>query len=65
MITAERISGTLEAGQFKFTGLSGDTKPTEKWGDTKILNASTFFEMDTFKPFFYDEATDDWVTKEV
>lgn len=64
MITAERTGGTLEAGTFAFKGLSTDDKPTEKWEDTKILNSSTFFEMDTLKVSFYDGESDEWIEKE-
>lgn len=65
MISAEKVSGTNEAAVWKFTGKSTDTKPTVKWKGTLILNSSSFFEMDTFKPYFYDETIDDWITKEV
>ena len=65
MITAVRTGGTNEAGTWDFTGLSTDEKPTETFEECKILNASTFFEMDTKKVSFYDESTDDWLPKEV
>ena len=64
MITAERVSGTNEAAKWKFTGLSDDDKPTVEWEGTKILNSSSFFEMDTFKVSFYNGATDAWISKE-
>lgn len=64
MITAERTGGTLEAATWAFKGKSTDTKPTQEWQGTKILNSSSFFEMDTFKPFFYDETIEDWITKQ-
>ncbi len=64
MITAERTGGTLEAGTWAFKGLSKDTKPTQEWEGCKILNSSSFFEMDTFKVNFYDESTDTWIEKE-
>lgn len=64
MITAERIGGTLEAGVWQFTGLHDDEKPTQEWEDSKILNGSNFFEMDTLSVSFYDGATDTWITKE-
>ena len=65
MITAQRTGGTNEAATFKFLGLSTDTKPTEEYEGIKILNSSSFFEMDTQKVKFYDESTTDWVPKEV
>lgn len=65
MITAVRTGGTNEAGTWDFTGLSTDEKPTETFEGSKILNASTFFEMDTLKVSLYDESTDDWLSKGV
>lgn len=44
-----------------FKGLSGDTKPTVKWGSSPILNGSTFLEMDTQEVYFYDGGTDTWL----
>ncbi len=44
-----------------FKGLSTDTKPTENYGSLKILNGSSFFEMDTQEVYFYDGATDSWL----
>lgn len=36
-------------------GLSADEKPTER-----VLNGSSFIEMDTGKVYFYDEANAQW-----
>lgn len=44
-----------------FYGLSTDTKPTQTYGSMKIVNASTFFEMDTQLVFFYDGENDAWL----
>lgn len=44
-----------------FFGLSTDTKPTENYGSLKIVNASTFFEMDTQNVYFYDGDSDTWL----
>lgn len=46
-----------------FYGLSTDSKPTQKFGSLKIVNASTFFEMDTQLVYFYDGATDTWLNQ--
>lgn len=46
-----------------FKGLSTDTKPTVKINDVAIKNGSTFFEMDTQDVYFYDGATDTWLTQ--
>lgn len=48
-----------------FRGLSTDTKPKVKYGDLKILNGSSFLEMDTQLVFFYDGAADDWLPQPV
>lgn len=44
-----------------FKGKSTDTKPTERWYSEKIINGSTFFEMDTQEVYFYDGDTDSWL----
>lgn len=58
MITLVKDDTTNE---LSFKGLSTDTKPTVKYDDLKIINGSTFFEMDTQQVFFYDGDTDDWI----
>lgn len=58
MITLVKDDTTNE---LSFKGLSTDTKPTVKYGDLKIINGSTFFEMDTQQVFFYNGDTDDWL----
>lgn len=58
MITLSKDDTTNE---LSFKGLSTDTKPTVKYDDLKIINGSTFFEMDTQQVFFYDGATDSWL----
>lgn len=58
MITLVKDDTTNE---LSFKGLSTDTKPTVKYDDLKIINGSTFFEMDTQQIFFYDGDTDDWL----
>ena len=46
-----------------FKGLSTDTKPTVKYDSLKIVNGSTFFEMDTQECYFYDGGTDTWLAQ--
>lgn len=58
MITLVKDDTTNE---LSFKGLSTDTKPTVKYDDLKIINGSTFFEMDTQQVYFYDGATDSWL----
>lgn len=44
----------------KLAGNSGDTKPTKEYDRMKIANASTFFEMDTVRMYFYDKDSESW-----
>lgn len=58
MITLSKSDVTEE---LSFKGLSTDTKPTVKFNDLKIVNGSTFFEMDTQDVYFYDGGSDTWL----
>lgn len=44
-----------------FKGKSTDTKPKGYWYTEKIVNGSSFFEMDTQQVFFYDGDIEDWL----
>ena len=58
MITSHGTFSTAEP--MELYGLSGDTKPTEKFKGTKIENGSSFLEMDTSKVYLYDAENDEW-----
>lgn len=60
MITLSKNDVTEE---LSFKGLSTDTKPTAKFNDLKIVNGSTFFEMDTQDVYFYDGGSDSWLAQ--
>jgi len=60
MITLSKSDVTEE---LSFKGLSTDTKPTVKFNDLKIVNGSTFFEMDTQDVYFYDGGSDSWLAQ--
>lgn len=47
--------------ELNFKGKSTDTKPEETFAGMKIVNGSTFFEMDTQEIYYYDGATDKWL----
>ena len=47
--------------EFKFKGLSSDTKPAVTYEGKKIYNGSTFMEMNTKKLYYYDEDNSTWV----
>lgn len=55
------ISVAHSYDKFSFQGLSTDTKPTETYGEEKIRNGSTFYEIDTATLFMYDEENDQWI----
>lgn len=61
MITAVKTEGTELKGKFEFMGLSTDTKPTETYEGTEIMNGSSFFEMDNQAVKFYDETSKNWI----
>ena len=46
-----------------FKGLSTDSKPTNTYNGLKIVNGSTFFEMDTQDCYFYDGGSNTWLTQ--
>lgn len=54
-------SGHYNVGEFSFVGLSTDTKPTGTKDGLKIINGSTFVEMNTKTVFYYDEEHSLWV----
>lgn len=58
MITSHGTFSTAEP--MELYGLSGDSKPTEKFKGTKIENGSSFLEMDTSKVYLYDAENDEW-----
>lgn len=60
MVTLSKDDTTNE---LSFKGLSTDTKPTVNYNSLKITNGSTFFQMDTQEVYFYDEATESWLTQ--
>lgn len=60
MITLSKNDVTEE---LSFKGLSTDTKPTVKFNDLKIVNGSTFFEMDTQDVYFYDGSSNSWLAQ--
>ncbi len=46
-----------------FKGLSTDSKPTNTYNGLKIVNGSTFFEMDTQDCYFYDGGSNTWLAQ--
>lgn len=58
MITLDKSTIGKELG---FKGKSTDTKPTVTFEGLKIVNGSSFFEMDTQEVYFYDGDVNDWL----
>lgn len=56
MITINTYNGEHVEKTYDLVGLSTDEKPT----DEKIVNGSTFYEMDTKSAFIYDEQNHIW-----
>ena len=60
MVTLNKETVGKELG---LKGLSTDTKPTVTFEGMKIVNGSSFFEMDTQDVYFYDGAADEWLAQ--
>ena len=54
------ISYSQTYDMMSFKGLSTDTKPTETYNGKEIKNGSSFFELDTFEVYMYDEENHEW-----
>lgn len=61
MITVKYTSLNNGKMEMSFKGLSTDTKPTVEYQGNKILNGSSFFEIDTQKLAFYDGESNTWL----
>lgn len=65
MITAERSNTRYTAtgmeAKLAMEGLSTDVKPIGSFEGCRMLNGSSFFEMDTFAVSMWDEAGQRWV----
>ncbi|UWF83756.1 MAG: hypothetical protein [Bacteriophage sp.] len=59
MVTMNKWGGANGTAEAEFCGLSTDNKPV----DEGIPNGSSFFEMDTFKVYFFNKATKTWITE--
>lgn len=57
MVTLEM---NTHSDKLSLCGLSTDTKPTNTFQGKKIVNGSTFLEVDTQNVFFYDEEHNTW-----
>ena len=57
MVTLEK---NTHSDKLSLSGLSTDTKPTQTFQGQKIVNGSSFLEIDTQNVFFYDEQNHQW-----
>ena len=60
MITA-MTKNMAKVSPIELAGLSTDEKPKKEFESYPILNASTFFEMDTGNLYWYDEDSEAWI----
>lgn len=60
MVTCNKYGDRPNRMWMELYGLSTDEKPIKTMGTIGIGNASTFYEMDTKKPYIYDEENHKW-----
>lgn len=61
MVSIDSYYGKKNEKTLEFMGLSTDDKPLNEYEGHKIYNASSFYEMDTKKFYFYDEENNTWL----
>lgn len=61
MVTLSKYADKPTSAWLELYGLSTDTKPIVKFGDTYISNSSSFYCMDTKQAFLYDEENHRWL----
>ena len=61
MVSGTRFSGRTLTGILELSGKSTDEKPVGAYEGYRIMNGSTFVEMDTGIVYFYDEANQSWI----
>ena len=61
MITLNKYGDRCNRVYLELYGLSTDEKPIEKFENTFIGNASTYYCMDTKQCFLYDEENHRWL----
>lgn len=61
MISINQIGNISNDRVLELIGLSTDEKPIGKIDGEKIVNGSSFFEMDTCNVFMYDEENNRWL----
>ena len=61
MVTITSFGGKPITGILEIVGTSSDIKPVESDNDCRIMNGSTFLEMDTGIVYFYDEEAQQWI----
>lgn len=57
MVTVDK---NTQSDKLSLSGLSTDTKPTQTFEGLKIINGSSFMEVDTQNVYFYDEENHTW-----
>lgn len=60
MVSVTSYNGKTITGILELTGLSSDEKPIESIDGYRIMNGSSFLEMDTGMVLLYDEENHTW-----
>lgn len=63
MVTLIKSKHFVNEEVMSIYGKSTDTKPTHEFQGERIVNGSTFYEMDTKNAFMYDEETHTWLAQ--
>jgi hypothetical protein len=61
MISINQIGNVSNDRILELNGLSTDEKPVGEVNGEKIVNGSTYFEMDTCNLFMYDAENQRWI----
>lgn len=62
MVSITSFNGRSLTGVLEISGMSTDEKPIGSYEGYRIMNGSTFLEMDTSMVYFYDEETQTWIS---
>lgn len=61
MVSVTSFNGRTLTGMLELSGKSTDEKPVGSYEGYRIMNGSTFVEMDTGMVYFYDEEAQQWI----
>lgn len=61
MVSISKVGDKSNDRVLELSGLSTDVKPIGEVDGVKLVNGSTFFEMDTCNVFMYDAENQRWL----